>query len=495
MPSIHRPLAVILFLLAVLIRPAMGVDGVESSVVKLNVTKREPDFFRPWTKAAPSKVSGSGVVIDGKRILTNAHVVMFASQVLVQLRQGGDQYAGKVTAIAPGMDLAIVELLDSSPLDSVPALALADELPQLKSHISVYGYPTGGDDLSVTDGIVSRIEFASYNYGVGGARIQVDAALNPGNSGGPGIQDGKITGLVFSKIEEADNIGYLIPAAEIAAFLADIKDGEYTGNSLLFDNFQTAENEALRSMLKLPADTTGIVVAKPYKQDDDYPLQMWDVVTHVGPHPIDNQGYVAVREGLRMRFLYFVSLLAKEGTVELTILRDGEKKVVQVPVAPDRELVVPTLKDKYPEYFIYGPLVFSAATQEYVRALGGAGISALLALDSPMIKRLQDRPDEPGEQIVIIATRMFPHPMTKGYENRPFGVVEEMNGTKVKNLRHLAELLRDCEDQFVRLKMSDRSEALVFKSAELQSATEEILSDEGIRYQASDSLRDVWKGE
>src|SRR3970282_2111004 len=117
----------------------------------------------------------------------------------------------------------------------VPALALADELPQLKSHISVYGYPTGGDDLSVTDGIVSRIEFASYNFGAGGARIQVDAALNPGNSGGPGIQDGKITGRVFSKIEAADNIGYLIPAQEIATFLADVKDGKYTGNPLLFD--------------------------------------------------------------------------------------------------------------------------------------------------------------------------------------------------------------------------------------------------------------------
>ena len=67
--------------------------AIEQSVVKLNVTKREPDFFRPWTKASPSKVSGSGVVIAGQRILTNAHVVMYASEVFVQLRQGGDQDA------------------------------------------------------------------------------------------------------------------------------------------------------------------------------------------------------------------------------------------------------------------------------------------------------------------------------------------------------------------------------------------------------------------
>lgn len=491
----HRLFVGGLLLIAVMSAGAVrAVDGVEPSVVKLNVTKREPDFFKPWTKAAPSKVSGSGAAIEGKRILTNAHVVMFASQVLVQLRQGGDQYAGKVTSIAPGMDLAIVELNDASKLESIPALELAGELPQLKSHISVYGYPTGGDDLSVTDGIVSRIEFANYNFGIGGPRIQVDAALNPGNSGGPGIQDGKISGLVFSKIEEADNIGYLIPAQEIATFLDDVKDGKYTGNPLLYDSFQTAENEALRAMLHLPADVTGIVVSEPYEEDDaDYPLKKWDVVTHVGPHAIDNQGYVAVRDGLRMRFLYYVPLLAKDGKIELTILRDGEKRVVQVPVSPDRDLLIPTLKDKYPEYFIYGPLVFTVATQEYVRALGGSGISILLALDSPIIKHLQDQPDEPGEQIVIVATRMFPHPMIKGYENRPFGVVEKVNGTKVKNLRHLAELLRDSEDEFIRLEMSDRSEALVFRREELAAATEDILSDEGIRYQASDSLRDVWQ--
>jgi S1-C subfamily serine protease len=473
--------------------PALAVDGIEPSVVKVIVTKRAPDFFRPWTKAGPDKAAGSGVVIEGKRILTNAHVVIHASQVFVQMRKGGDQLNAKVTAIGPGIDLALVELTDPEKLANVPPISLADELPQLKSRVSVYGYPTGGDDLSITDGIVSRIEFAGYNYSAGGVRVQVDAALNAGNSGGPAVDDGKIVGLVFSKIAEAENIGYLIPTEEIRAFLGDVEDGKYEGNCLMFDQFQSAENQALRKFLEIPDDVTGVVVTKPYREDDDYPLREWDVITHVGPHAIDNQGYSDIRDGLRMRFIYYVARLAKDGKIELTIRRDGEKKTVSVPVSPRRDFLVPILEDGYPEYFIYGPLVFTAATQEYVRGLGSNGLGALLVLESPLLARLYRPPSEQGEQLVVIATRMFPHAIIKGYDNRPLGVVEKFNGTKVKNLRSLAEMLRDCDDEFVRFEMADRSESIVFNRAELEGSTEEILSNEGIRYQASTSLRDVWE--
>jgi S1-C subfamily serine protease len=465
---------------------------IEKSVVKINVTSRPPDFFRPWTKSSPAKSSGSGVVIAGNRILTNAHVVMHASEVLVQLSKGGDQLTAKVVAIAPGMDLALVEVNDPTKLEGIKPVTLAPELPLPKARVNVYGYPTGGEDLSVTEGIVSRIEFTSYYFGTAGVRIQVDAALNPGNSGGPAIENGKIIGLVFSRIEKAENIGYLIPSMEIETFLSDVADGKYDGKPLLFDSYQTAENEALRDYLKMTDDVTGVVIAQPI-EDENYPLKKWDVVTHVGPHSIDNQGYVEIRPGLRLRFLYYIPIVQNDGVVELTILRDGKSQVVKVPVKPDRDLVIPTIKDQYPRYFIYGPLVFEPATQEYVRALGGNGFAMLTALDSPLLKRFYDDPEEPGEELVVIATRMFPHPTIKGYDNRPLGVIAKLNGVEVKNLRHLAELLEKNTDEYLQFETADRNESLIFRRQELADATEQILEDEGIRYQASEDLRDVFE--
>ncbi|MEI9898694.1 MAG: serine protease [Chthoniobacter sp.] len=87
---------------------------VENSLVKVFSTIRYPDPYKPWTKQAPSEVTGSGVVIDGNRILTNAHVVNYAGQIQVQANQAGDKVSATVEAIALGIDLAILKLDDNA---------------------------------------------------------------------------------------------------------------------------------------------------------------------------------------------------------------------------------------------------------------------------------------------------------------------------------------------------------------------------------------------
>src|SRR4051794_16832996 len=159
-----------------------GEDAIQESVVKISATVRRPDTMRPWMKQNPQDISGTGVVIDGKRILTNAHMVLNASQVLVQPHQSSEKLAASVEAMAPGMDLAVLKLEDETFFDKRTSLKLAPALPRVKDTVLVYGFPQGGTSLSITKGIVSRIEFVGYDYGVAGVRVQIDAAINPGNS-------------------------------------------------------------------------------------------------------------------------------------------------------------------------------------------------------------------------------------------------------------------------------------------------------------------------
>lgn len=357
----------------------------------------------------------------------------------------------------------------------------------------VYGYPQGGTSLSVTKGIVSRIEFAGYNEQTAGVRIQVDAAINPGNSGGPALVDNKLIGLIFSRLNQSDNIGYIIPSEEIDLFLKDVADGRYDGKPAMHDILQTLENDALRSKLKVDKKATGMVVHRPDSDEESYPLKEWDLITKIGDQDVDNVGMVKARENLRLRFQYLVQKLAKDGKVPLTIVRDGKPTTIELPVSPKHEMLIESLGGRYPQYFVFGPLVFSPVSSEILAGLGDRTAALFSAIGSPMATRRGDRPKFDGEELVVVAAPMFPHAISKGYSNPFMKVIKEINGTRVRNIRHLVELLRDATDTYITISFDDRaSETIVFNREEALRATEDILNDNGLRQQASDDLKAVW---
>lgn len=474
-------------------------DGSESkirdSVVKISATMRMPDLTHPWTKQNPQEASGTGVVIDGKRILTNAHVVLYASQLFVESHQSSDKLPAHVEAVAPGIDLAVVKLDDDAFFEKRPPLPRNAALPKIKDSVLVYGYPTGGSTMSVTKGIVSRIEFTTYGEGTSGLRIQVDAAINPGNSGGPALIDGKMVGLIFSKLTQADNIGYIIPTEEIDLFLKDVSDGRYDGKPAMHDALQTFENEALRAYLGLDKKAQGMVVHTLDPSQPNDPLKPFDLITKIGGHEIDNIGMVKIDGDLRLNFNYLVQKVAKDGKAPLTIIRKGKTESIELPVKPAQPWLIKSLKGTYPPYFIYGPIVFSTVTTEFTAGFDRTGrfYSALALMGSPLATRRGDMMKFPGEELVVVSSSMFPHKMGKGYDNAFTKVVKEINGVPVKNITHMVELLRDSKEKFTTIQFDDKmSETIVFNHQEALKATEEILSDNGVRQQGSEELMSVW---
>jgi S1-C subfamily serine protease len=470
--------------------------SVENAVVKVFSTVRNPDLSRPWTKQAPTEITGSGVVIEGKRILTNAHVVLYASQVQVQANQAGDKISATVEAIAPGIDLAVLKLDDESFFDAHAPMQRANKLPEIKDPVLAYGFPTGGTSLSITKGIVSRIEFVQYNYPVQGLRIQIDAAINPGNSGGPAISGDKMIGLAFSTLSDAQNIGYIIPNEEIELFLADIADGHYDGKPAMYDDLQTLENPALRAYLKLGKSVEGMIVHRPRDPDPNYPLKEWDVITHIATSPIDNQGMIRLGSDLRVNFRYLIQKVAKKGVVPLTIVRAGKALHVDIAVGADKPTLISDLKGEYPSYFIYGPLVFSRVTFQFVSIIGrnSSMMNAITFRSSPIVTRLLDPPDAEHDELTVVSSPFFPHKLAKGYDNPIASVVSTVNGTPVKSLKHLVALLRDLKDPYVTFEFEQHGgEALVFSRKEIMDATEDILTDNGVRAQGSPDMLEIWR--
>jgi S1-C subfamily serine protease len=461
-------------------------SGIRNSVVKILATQRMPDYFKPWDKQNAREVSGSGVVIDGQHILTNAHVVEYAKQIYVQPHQSSDKLSASVVTLAPGMDLAILKLDDEKFFKTRPPLRVAADLPEIKDSVSVYGYPLGGSSLSVTKGIVSRIGLGAYP-GEWGLQFQVDAALNPGNSGGPAVVGGRMIGVAYSHVPNAQNIGYIIPAEEINEFLTISAKGKYQGKLSMWERGQTLENHALRAKLDLKK-VTGVLTRSVPSRDAAYPLKQGDIITKIGNYAIDNAGMVRVKDGLHLPYAYLVPKLAKQDKIHLSILRQGKALEIDVPLSRDNKYVLKSLNGNYPSYFIYGPITFSTASNGSMTAL-----YAPLAPDSPLFWRGGDLVSFEGEEIVLIVSA-FPHKTMKGYASPVGRAVNQINGIKVKNLRHLVEILRDTKDRFIELDFVEKnSEKIVLDRLEVEAAQEDLLADNGIRQPCSADVLPYWR--
>jgi len=474
--------------------PPSGARDPQNSVVKVFTTVSAPDLSRPWSKRPPAELSASGVVIEGKRILTNAHVVNYASQVQIQANQAGDKVSATVAAVAPGIDLAVLKLDDESFFDTHPPLPRANKLPRIKDAVLAYGFPTGGTSLSITKGIVSRIEFVPYQGVNSGLRIQIDAAINPGNSGGPALADGKMIGLAFSHLSNSENIGYIIPDEEIELFLKQIASGPYAGKPGLRDEFQTLENPALRAFLKLDSSVHGIVVRRTFEPAATAVLRQWDVITKIADVPVDDQGMIHLEPDLRLSAGYEVQKAAHNGTVPLTVVREARTLQLNAPAPARYPMMIESLEGQYPRYFIYGTLIFEAATQDFVVANGKELGGLLIAIGSPLITELGNRQRPERSELVVVPAAMFPHRISKGYSSPMGAVVKTVNGTPVRSLAHLVEVLRDLKDEFVTFEFDGRiGEALVFRREEMLAATDQILTDNGVRTQGSPDLMKIWQ--
>ncbi|MFM7250251.1 MAG: trypsin-like peptidase domain-containing protein [Planctomycetaceae bacterium] len=471
-------------------------ERVERSIVQIFSSMRAPDLARPWTKQPPAEATGTGIVIEGKRILTNAHVVAYAGEVQVQAHGTGTKVGAKVVALGRGMDLAVLEVDDESLFEGREPLERSRDLPGIKDSILAYGYPTGGTNLSITKGIVSRIDFVDSRFDAPSLRIQVDAAINPGNSGGPAVSGGRLVGLVFSHLRNAQNIGYIIPTEEIELFLEDIADGSSDGKPRLPITAWNLENPALRASHGVPKETTGVLVDAPYGDDPAARLEKWDVLTHVGGEPVDNQGMVALPGMPRLSCLYMVQRATADGRVPVTVRRAGETKTFDLPTTRVVPLVMPTLAGDYPRWFIYGPVAFSAATNQFARTAMTSGelAAALASRGNPLLTRLFDGPAFPGEELVVVCAPLFPHPLSRGYGNPTGGVVATVNGSRVENLLHLVTLLRDAEEEFVTIEFAgEMTMPLVLPREAAEAAVEGILGDNGVRAQGSPDAMRVWQ--
>ncbi|KAG6557603.1 hypothetical protein Mapa_000880 [Marchantia paleacea] len=424
------------------------------SVVKIFTMASSPNYFLPWQNKPQREITGSGFVISGRRIVTNAHVVADQTYVVVRKHGSPTKYRAEVQAVGHECDLALLRIHDEEFWEGMRTLQLGD-IPYLQESVAVVGYPQGGDNISVTGGVVSRVEPTQYVHGAAHLMaIQIDAAINPGNSGGPALMEDKVVGVAFQNLAGAENIGYIIPVPIINHFLEDVEErNKYIGFCSLGLTCQATENAQLREHLKMPSGLTGVLVNKIQKlTDTNQWIKKDDVLLAFDGVPIANDGTVHFRNRERISFDHLVSMKKAGETAKLTVMRDGRTMDVDVKLAPLRPLVPIHQFDRLPSYYIFAGLVFTPLTQPYLHEYGDDWYNT-----SP--RRLCDRAltatlNKPGEQLVILSQVLMDE-INAGYERLAELQVLKVNGVEVHNLRHLTELVEACKMSSLRFDLDD----------------------------------------
>ncbi len=440
-----RLLALTLFLLSAL----AAQDSVKDSIVKIYTVSKIPNYSTPWNSNI-KRSHGSGTIIDGNRILTNAHVV--ANETFIEVKRYGQtqRYEAEVEFISHQADLALLKLKDELFFKGTKSLKLGT-LPEIRQEIVVYGFPMGGNSLSVSTGIVSRIEHNRYAH----SReiflaIQVDAAVNPGNSGGPAVSDGKIIGVVMQQISKSQNIGYLVPTEIIEHFLNDIKDKKYNGFAHIGIGTQKMENEALRSVYKIPKGVTGVMVMDISKKSSAFNvLYEDDILLSIDGHKIENDGTVEFLEQQFTSYKYYIDKKYLGESVTFGVLRDAKiiKLKVKLTNVADDNLLVNTLEhDVMPRYFIYDGYVFTPLSRNLI--IGSR--SSLLKLREAASQWATDDREE-----VVILLKVLADKTNRGDHNFALWIVDMVNSQKFKDFDEFKSIIKDFKGKYLILENKD----------------------------------------
>jgi S1-C subfamily serine protease len=454
------------------IAPPQPNGPIQKSLVRITATEVAPDYRAPWNAGMLGRGIGAGFVIDGNRIMTNAHVVSNSRYLTVERDGDPNKYPAKVLFVAHDCDLALITVDSANFYKNMVPLKFGG-IPELESTVSAYGYPIGGERMSVTTGIVSRIDFQLYTHSSIDQHlaVQISAQINPGNSGGPVMQNAKVVGVAFQGYsgDVAQGVAYMVPTPVINRFLKDVSKGHYDGYVDLGMTYAKLQNPAQRKYLGLKDDGRGVMVETVVQAGPCAKiLRPGDVLLSIDNHPIASDGNVEL-EGERVEMPEVVERKFKHNNVKFEIWRDKQSTAGSVQL----EMVPPYLMQSHrydvrPRYVVYGGLLFQPLSLDLLEAYQPTDLRLRHFFDFYVIDQLYlEHPD------VIVLTNILPDPINTYLAPYRGGIVDQINGKKIHTLEELTKVLAEPAERFV-IDMIGDGPPLVLDPKQVEAARERI---------------------
>jgi len=480
-PGIHIHLSLLalsLVLMLVLAVPtpmqaAEEIPRMREGVVRIHAVAQAPDYHTPWNPGRIVQGTGSGFLIGGQMILTNAHVASNARLLTVEKEGDSRRYEARVKHIAHDCDLALLSVSDASFFNGMRPLALG-QVPALDSSVRVLGYPIGGNRLSITRGVVSRIDYQTYSHSAVDSHlaIQIDAAINPGNSGGPVVQNGAVVGVAFQGYggHVAQNVGYMIPTPVIRRFISDVKDGRYDHYVDLGLFHFPLINATHRRALGLTGEDLGVVVSDLMAAGAaGSVIEIGDILLAIDGLPIYSDGRVRM-DGERVLLNEVVERKFAGDSVDLKIRRDGEIQHVTVRLnRPWPYLMHARRHDSLPQYVIFAGLVFQPLSSDFIKAAKTKNPELWYHYYHFLDEGIYLKHPE-----VVVLSRILQDPINTDLQDFQFSIVSSINGTRIRTLKDLYQALTRPDPSW-KIAFINTARTIILESEAVQTAQPKIL--------------------
>jgi hypothetical protein len=478
---IIKPIALILGIVGAVVSSSAaernGRSPMEASLVTLEITAKNYDYFQPWAKPTRA-VRKHALVVGERELVTTAQNL--ADRTLVRVQKGGRGrwLNAEVKWLDYHANVALLTVADEGFWTGLKPVELADRVPK-RDDYEIIRWRDGNLEIR-------RADFSKFTVGDGSLsfapRIHLELNTEIGGLGWaePVLADGKVVGLSVAK---GGNVCTVTPAPFIRRIVEAQKAGRFPGLGYFDFVWQQGENPATIAFLKVPGEPRGAVVIDiPKAAGAGYVLKKRDVIVEIDGFSVDTEGdyddpdygHLMV-EGLATRRHF-----AGE-KIPMKVARDGQILDIEY-VIPKADYSVDLLPmftfDAEPEYLVAGGLVFQPLTQPFLR---GWGDDWRRRAPFRLVYYTSHAPSAETPALVVLS-QVLPDPINVGYQEFRNLAVDKINGQTIRRLADVKKALAEPKGgvHLVEFFRGDGLQRLLVDAASMESATERVLGRYGI---------------
>lgn len=407
-------------------------SNIFNSLVRIQSQGYEFNWLEPFKNLSDSVGIGTGFFINKEGyVLTCAHVISNSVKLWVSIPSNGmDKYDAEIISFYPEIDIAIIKVLNYNKKIEYLELDNSDKISPGEDVIAV-GYPLGQDKLKVTKGIISGREMGL---------IQTDTPLNPGNSGGPLLNNSKkVVGINSSAYssEDAENVGFAIPIN----LYKHIEDTMLEGvKKLIFKPslgclFYNSNEDILKFYNCNQNCSTGVLVQGILHNSDlrNKGIEKGDILCQLDKYNIDNYSECKVDWNVeKVPISSIIERYKPEDKINMIFWSQKKNKILQKDIKIKSTQQIYAIREKYPlferiEWEIFGGFVMVELTLNHIELL-------------PYLMKYIN-PERRNKKRVVI-TQIYPgSSLSKSLILQPGNVIKKINNIEVNTIEEIRKAI------------------------------------------------------